>query len=238
MQHPRFITLGLALNLGVLSCNSMSKTSSPTSEQTASFAEESAQEQEADPPCDRDESARAMSPSIQRSSRRIEAELDSWEQPCQDTYVPSKSALDPETDIVGEWSTETLFEGAFLTVTRTGQAGDYCVRFGTYGCTDGWELQRSGKYSSGCLRLNRAVRENPWATYDRLYAVRIAGEERLLASGCSDDIDRLLRDTNRREDAAAVRTPMLFRKSEVWEAAESRRAGSVESARDDGNQSR
>ena len=70
-----------------------------------------------------------------------------------------------------------------MTIQRRDEVS-YRVEFFTSGCLRRWALERTATYWDGVLTLNRPVREYASKTYDRLYAVRINGEECLLPA-CS-----------------------------------------------------
>jgi hypothetical protein len=50
------------------------------------------------------------------------------------------------------------------------------VNLQTSGCVGGWTLRRTGRYSDGVLELDRPVLEYCPVTYQKLYAIRVAGQ--------------------------------------------------------------
>lgn len=129
-------------------------------------------------------------PRTQERSRRAETELDGWKPTCDEPYEPVEGIRQRDMDIVGSWAVRRGMDGSSLTIKRNGERG-YIVSFSTSGCLDRWRLARHGEYRDGVLRLNRPVRDYFPLTYDRLYAIRIEGQDRLLIGVCPEDIATL-----------------------------------------------
>lgn len=111
--------------------------------------------------------------------RAAEKRVSEWTpMPC-DSDVPISVILDKSIDIKGQWVMRSTLRSSSLTVSGTDSLG-YSVSFFTTGCLGHWKLHRNGSYSEGELRLDRPVEEYMFGVFNRFFAVRINGVERLV----------------------------------------------------------
>ena len=113
------------------------------------------------------------------ASRRRESELNNWKPGPEQDRKPRPSNRDSSISLEGDWQSGGLLETTTLNIKRK-DSSNYAVEYYTTGCLSRWKLSRTATYSDGVLKFDRPVQEYVSRTYDRLYAIRIAGEECLI----------------------------------------------------------
>ena len=119
----------------------------------------------------------------------VEEDLDHWKPKGDALREPASAIRSPEVDILGEWTVHRGLDLSTLSITPSDRA-DYQVEFATSGCLFHYRLHRTGTYSNGVLTLNRPVEEYFPLTYQKLYAVRIAGQEWLLPAAAIPELEK------------------------------------------------
>lgn len=116
---------------------------------------------------------------LEFASKRRESELINWKSGPDQDRKPRKSLRDCTISIEGDWLRGGHLETTTLDIKRIGPS-NYSIEFYTTGCLSRWKLSRTATYSDGVVKFDRPVQEYVSRTYDRLYAIRIAGEECLI----------------------------------------------------------
>ncbi len=119
-----------------------------------------------------------------RMSPTVEKELENLQVDHEDLSSVVREILSPTIDISGSWTTHFGYSGSTLEISGSKTNG-YFVHFQTGGCIGDWDLKRSGTYSNGVLRLNKAVQDYDHhpdypAIYDTIYAVSVGRKAHLI----------------------------------------------------------
>jgi hypothetical protein len=115
-----------------------------------------------------------------------EEELAKWKPGPENRHTPRASLRDPGAPVGGLWTRGGGFESTTLYVEWTGRptcAGSRPCRIYFYsgGCGGCWSLRRTGLYSAdGTLSLDRPVEDYSSPAYQRLFAMRVAGQSCLV----------------------------------------------------------
>ena len=151
--------------------------------------------------------------SATRARRAIMQRIRSWKPSAADTTAPDSRRLVPDLELVGHWSVRRHLNGSSLEIQKL-PSGEFRVRFATGGCLGSYEAVQTATFRDGILTLDEPVAEYLPAVYDRLYAVRVADEVRLLPAARVSDVvwadDDSVEDksgdrwTYRRTDARAM----------------------------------
>ncbi len=123
------------------------------------------------------------------TSAYIETELSTWKPSARNNARPSASLLHRQGDPTGTWDVDTGMDGSRLVINRLPD-GSLAVTFTTSGCLRGWKLERTGAYRNGVLTLDKPVEEYGDLTYQRLYLVRAAGRNFLVADAAVREFEK------------------------------------------------
>jgi hypothetical protein len=113
-------------------------------------------------------------------------ELDKWKPGPEHDVLPHNTVGVQDMDVTGKWTYRwrTVFE------IDSRADGGYTVKFvSSHRCTH-CELQRTATYDQGVLTLDRPVKEVPGPAYQKLYTVRIDGEDFLLPAARSEEFEQ------------------------------------------------
>ena len=119
----------------------------------------------------------------------LESRARNWKPSKSDLLQPPMALFVPSMDISGTWS-RGLHSGSSLTI-REQESGVYTVWLSTGGCLGHCSLKRKGSFSHGVLTLDRPLAEYDPGVHDRIYALRVGGNDCLLGSG---DVKFLLKE--------------------------------------------
>jgi hypothetical protein len=113
-------------------------------------------------------------------------ELDKWKPGPEHDVLPHNTVGVQDMDVTGQWTYR--WRPTFGIDPRTD--GGYSVKFvSNHRCTH-CELQRTATYEQGVLTLDRPVKEIAGPTYQKLYTVRIDGEDCLLPAARSEEFEQ------------------------------------------------
>lgn len=112
----------------------------------------------------------------------IEKELAGFDPAHESDIRPVRGEVVATMDLTGTWVRgESGYDNAELDFVPDA-SGHYRVAFRTAGCLGSWSLQRHAQFGGGTVTLDAPVQEYAPATYTRLHAVRLYGQDYLLPS--------------------------------------------------------
>jgi hypothetical protein len=113
-------------------------------------------------------------------------ELDKWKPGPEHDVPPHDTVWVEDMDVTGQWTYR--FRTIFW--IDPGTDDDYTVKFVSYHRCTHCELGRTATYDHGVLTLDRPVKEVPGPAYQKLYTVRIDGEDCLLPAARSEEFEQ------------------------------------------------